>query len=60
MLKGFADTLGAYRSGILPTMIPTAFPPEGTNNKIKIPQKMAYGFRDLNFSNEHVSALRQG
>nr|VFK51823.1 MAG: Transposase [Candidatus Kentron sp. TUN]VFK57965.1 MAG: Transposase [Candidatus Kentron sp. TUN]VFK59893.1 MAG: Transposase [Candidatus Kentron sp. TUN]VFK62110.1 MAG: Transposase [Candidatus Kentron sp. TUN]VFK63208.1 MAG: Transposase [Candidatus Kentron sp. TUN] len=62
MLKRFANTLGAYRSGILAyydfDRLSTG-PLEGTNNKIKTLQKMAYGFRDLNFLKLKIKALHQ-
>lgn len=51
MLKRFAKTLRAHRSGILAYYnyrISTG-PLEGTNNKIKTMQRQAYGFRDKQF-----------
>ena len=51
MLKKFAKTLAAHRSGILAYYhypISTG-PLEGTNNKIKTMKRQAYGFRDLEF-----------
>jgi len=48
MLKDFAKTLRIHRHGILAYYdhrISTG-PLEGTNNKIKILQRQAYGFRD--------------
>jgi len=51
MLKKFAQTLAAHRTGILAYYdypISTAAL-EGTNNKIKTMQRQAYGFRDIEF-----------
>jgi len=51
MLKKFAQTLAAHRTGILAYYdypISTAAL-EGTNNKIKTMQRQAYGFRDMEF-----------
>ena len=51
MLKKFAQTLAAHRTGILAYHdypISTAAL-EGTNNKIKTMQRQAYGFRDMEF-----------
>jgi len=60
MLKRFANTLASFRSGILAyydfDRLSTA-PLEGTNNKIRTLQKMAYGFRDLEFLKLKIKAL---
>lgn len=51
MLIKFAKTLAAFQSGILSYYdyrISSA-PLEGTNNKIKVMKRMAYGFRDMEF-----------
>ena len=51
ILMKFAQTLRACRNGILAWYdypISTG-PLEGTNNKIKLMQRRAYGYRDLNF-----------
>lgn len=51
MLKKFATTLSAHRTGILAYYdypISTG-PLEGTNNKIKTLKRQAYGFRDQEF-----------
>jgi transposase len=51
ILMKFAKTLRSYRNGILAWYdypISTG-PLEGTNNKIKLMQRRAYGYRDLNF-----------
>ena len=51
MLQKFANTLLAYRNGILAYydfQISTG-PLEGINNKIKTMKRQAYGFRDLYF-----------
>lgn len=62
MLKRFANTLASFRSGILAyydfDRISTG-PLEGTNNKIKTLQKMAYGFRNLNFLMLKIKALHE-
>lgn len=62
MLSQFAKTLAAYRSGILAYYdfdgLSTG-PLEGTNNKIKTLQKMAYGFRDLEFFKLKIMALHE-
>ena len=53
MLKRFANTLAAHKSGLLAYYdypISTG-PLEGTNNKIKTMQKQAYGFEIWNFLN---------
>jgi len=51
MLKRFARTLTAYRSGLLAYFEAkiTTGPLEGTNNKIKTMKRQAYGFRDREF-----------
>lgn len=59
MLKKFAKTLAAYRSGILAFYdyrISTG-PLEATNNKIKTLQRQAYGFRDSEFFTLKIYAL---
>lgn len=51
LLEKFADTIEAYQEGILnyyDYRISTG-PLEGTNNKIKLMQRQAYGFRDHAF-----------
>jgi len=62
MLKQFANTLAAYRSGILAyydfDRLSTG-PLEGTNNKIKTLQKMAYGFRDRGFLKLKIKGLHE-
>ena len=62
MLKTFANTLAAYRSGILAYYdfdgLSTG-PLEGTNNKIKTLQKMAYGFRDIEFLKLKIKGLHE-
>ena len=60
MLQKFAKTLAAHRSGILACYDCdglSAGPLEGTNNKIKTLQKMAYGFRDKAFLKFHYRTL---
>ena len=52
MLKQFSKTFAAHRSGILAYFdfdgLSTG-PLEGTNNKIKTLNNMAYGLRDIEF-----------
>jgi transposase len=59
VLKTFARTLAAYRSGLLAWYdhpISTG-PLEGTNNKIKTLKRQAYGFRDENYFRLKILAL---
>lgn len=59
VLKTFARTLAAYRSGILAWYdypISTG-PLEGTNNKIKTLKRQAYGFRDQDYFKLKIKAL---
>jgi len=62
MLKRFANTLATFRSGILAYYdfdhLSTG-PLEGTNNKIKTLQKMAYGFRNLDFLKLKIKGLHE-
>ena len=61
MLKKFANTLGAYRTGLLAFYdykISTG-PLEGTNNKIKTMKRQAYGFRDLEFFKLKIMAIHE-
>ena len=62
MLQKFAKTLAAHRSGILAYYdcggLSTG-PLEGTNNKIKTLQKMAYGFRDKAFLKLKIKGLHE-
>ena len=61
MLKDFAKTLRAHRSGILAWYdyrISTS-PLEGTNNKIKTMKRQAYGFRDQEFFKLKILALHE-
>jgi len=61
MLKDFAKTLGAYRSGILAYYdypISTG-PLEGTNTKIRVLQRQAYGFRNTEFFKLKIMALHE-
>jgi len=61
MLKTFAKTLAAYKSGILAYYdYPISSAPlEGTNNKIKTMKRMAYGFRDMEFFKLKIMALHE-
>ena len=57
----FAHTLAAHRSGILNTYdyrISTG-PLEGTNTKIRVLQRQAYGFRDTEFFKLKIYALHE-
>ena len=59
MLKRFANTLAAHKSGLLAYYdypISTG-PLEGTNNKIKTMKRQAYGFRDMDFFKLKIKAL---
>ena len=61
MLVRFANTLAAYRSGILAYYdypISTG-PLEGINNKIKTMKRQAYGFRDKEFFKLKIMAIHQ-
>nr|VFK51788.1 MAG: Transposase [Candidatus Kentron sp. TC]VFK64713.1 MAG: Transposase [Candidatus Kentron sp. TC] len=62
MLKRFANTLAAFRSGILAyydfDRISTG-PLKGANNKIKTLRKMAYGFRDLEWLELKIEGLHE-
>jgi transposase len=62
MLKKFANTLLAHRSGILAyyDFLITTAPLEGTNNKIKIMKNQAYGFRDVEFFKLKIMAIGGG
>lgn len=61
MLQKFSETLAAYRSG-LPcydfNRLSTGLL-EGTNNKIKTLQRMAYGFGDREFLKLKVKGLQE-
>jgi transposase len=59
MLVKFADTLMAHASGILAYYnfrISTG-PLEGTNNKINVMKRQAYGFRDMEFFKLKIMAI---
>jgi transposase len=61
MLKDFAKTLAAHRSGLLAYyehFISTG-PLEGTNTKIKLLQRQAYGFRDTDFFKLKIMGLHE-
>jgi transposase len=61
MLQDFAKTLAGHRSGILAYYdyrISTG-PLEGTNTKIKLLQRKAYGFRDMQFFKLKIMALHK-
>lgn len=62
MLKRFAKTLAAHRSGILAYYDCNGLstgPLEGTNNKIKTLHKTAYGFRDRDFFKLKIKAIHE-
>lgn len=61
MLEKFADTIEKYQEGILNYYdypISTG-PLEGTNNKIKLMQRQAYGFRDHEFFKLKILGLHE-
>ncbi|MBM4024390.1 MAG: transposase [Planctomycetes bacterium] len=61
ILVQFAHTLAAHRSGILNYYryrISTG-PLEGTNTKIRVLQRKAYGFRDREFSKLKIYGLHE-
>lgn len=61
LLKNFAQTLAFHRSGILAWYddpISTG-PLEGTNTKIRVMQRQAYGFRDTEFFKLKIMALHE-
>ncbi len=61
LLQKFAKTLAAHRSGILAWYdypISTG-PLEGTNHKIKVMKRQAYGYRDQEFFKLKILALHQ-
>jgi transposase len=62
MLKKFAHTLAAHRNGILAFYDHGAIstgPLEGTNTKIRVLQRQAYGFRDMEFFKLKIYALHE-
>jgi transposase len=61
ILQQMARTLALYRSGLLAyydAMI-TSGPMEGTNNKIKVLKRTAYGYRDHEFFKLKILALHE-
>jgi transposase len=61
MLEKFAQTLRAHREGILnyyESRITTA-PLEGTNTKIRVLQRRAYGYRDQEYLKLRILALHE-
>lgn len=60
-LEKFADSLEQHKDGILAYYdFPISTGPlEGTNNKIKTLQKLAYGFRDMDFFKLKIYALHE-
>jgi transposase len=61
ILAGLADTLDDHRKGILAWYDHpiTTGPLEGTNNKIKVLKRRAYGFRDTEFFKLKILALHE-
>lgn len=61
MLKKFAQTLDSHRSGLLAYYhFPISTGPlEGTNTKIRVIQRKAYGFRDKEFFKLKIMALHK-
>ncbi len=61
MLKKFAQTLSEHREGILnydKSRITTASL-EGTNTKIRVLQRRAYGYRDMDYLKPRILALHE-
>ncbi len=61
MLQQMGKTLAAHRSGLLAyydAMI-TSGPMEGTNNKIKMMKRQAYGYRDQEFFKLKILAIHE-
>ena len=61
LLRTMAATLAGHRSGLLAWYdhpISTG-PLEGTNNKIKVMKRMAYGYRDMEFFKLKILALHE-
>ena len=62
ILIKFAHTIGSHRTGILAFYDHNAIstgPLEGTNNKIRVLQRKAYGFRDKEFFKLKIYALHE-
>jgi transposase len=62
MLIKFSKTLASHRTGILSYYDfdkMSSGPMEGTNNKIKTLQKMAYGYRDMEFFKLKILGLHE-
>jgi transposase len=61
MLQGFAKTLAAHRQGLLAYYdFPISTGPlEGTNTKIRVLQRQAYGFRDIEFFKLKILGLHE-
>jgi transposase len=62
ILQQFSKTLASYRLGILAFYDfdkMSSGPMEGTNNKIKTMQKMAYGYRDMEFFKLKILGLHE-
>jgi transposase len=61
MLQAFAQTLVAHRRGLLNWYLcPISTGPlEGTNTKIKLMQRQAYGYRDMEFFRLKIYALHK-
>ena len=61
ILSKFAETLRVYREGILNYYDHriTTGPLEGTNTKIRVMQRKAYGFRDEEYFTLKIYALHE-
>lgn len=61
IVQKLAQTLAAHRSGLLAYYDHriTTGPLEGTNNKIKVLKRMAYGFRDREFFKLKILAIHE-
>ena len=60
-LMRVGSTLAAYRFGILNWYDHriSSGPMEGTNNKIKVMKRMAYGYRDMEFFKLRIFAIHE-
>lgn len=61
ILQGFAKTLAAHRTGLLAYYDHplTTGPLEGTNTKIRVLQRQAYGYRNTEFFKLKIQALHE-
>jgi transposase len=61
VVQQMARTLAAHRSGLLACydVMISSGPMEGTNNKIKVMKRQAYGFRDQEFFKLKILAIHE-